>query len=482
MATSSEIRAQLGHPVIDADGHVLEYLPAVEPHLRQALGPAAFERYRAQSTPLHRIMDADTDRRLVTRTPQSAWWGTPARNVRDLATAAAPALMYDRMDELGLDYAVLYPTKGFGIAGIADDELRAGVCRGFNEFYAATYGPYADRMTMAGVVPMHTPAEAMEGLRHCAELGLKVVAFPEGVTRPIPEPTLEGGSPFLMPGQRHWFDSFGLDSAYDYDSVWALARELGFAVTFHGGLGNMASGSFTSVTNYSFNHVGSFAQRMHTLVKSLFMGGVTRRFPDTSLAVLECGVGWAAILLNDLLDHWEKRRPEGLEPLDPAGIDWDELEALMRTHGPDLLAASDDVASGLALIPGIGVPPADRDEWRHVGASTKAELIERFAPNFFFGCEADDRTIAYAFSPANSRGFELKPIFSSDIGHWDAGDVAGVVAESYELVEDGVLTEDQYSRFVYENPARLFLGQNPQFFEGTPVAGRAAELLADSTQ
>jgi predicted TIM-barrel fold metal-dependent hydrolase len=214
-------------------------------------------------------MDADNDRRMATRTPQSAWWGTSARNVRDLATAAAPALMHERMDELGLDFAVLYPTKGFGIAGIGDDELRTGVCRGFNAFYAATYGPYADRLTTAGVIPMHTPTEALEALDHCADLGFKVVAFPEGVTREIPEPVLDGGSPFLLPGQRHWFDSFGLDSAHDYDPVWAKARELGFAVTFHGGLGNMPTGSFTSVSNYSFNHVGSFAQRMHTLVKSL---------------------------------------------------------------------------------------------------------------------------------------------------------------------------------------------------------------------
>ncbi len=359
--------------------------------------------------------------------------------------------MHERMDELGLDFAVLYPTKGFGIAGIGDDELRAGVCRGFNAFYAATYGPYADRLTTAGVIPMHTPTEALEALDHCADLGFKVVAFPEGVTREIPEPVLDGGSPFLLPGQRHWFDSFGLDSAHDYDPVWAKARELGFAVTFHGGLGNMATGSFTSVSNYSFNHVGSFAQRMHTLVKSLFMGGVTRRFPDMGFAVLECGVGWAAILLNDLIDHWEKRRPESLEPLDPAGIDWDELEALMRRHGPELLAASgtaagDDVRSGLATIPGIGVPPAERDEWRHVGASSEDELIDRFAPSFYFGCEADDRTVAYAFSPANSHGFSLKPIFSSDIGHWDAGDVAGVVAEAYELVEHEILTEAQFSQ------------------------------------
>lgn len=476
MPTSSEIRAQLSHPVIDADGHVLEYLPAIEPYLRESLGPDAFDRYRAQLSPLHRIMDADNDRRLATRTPQSAWWGTPARNVRDLATAAAPALMYERMDELGLDYAVLYPTKGFGIAGIGDDDLRVGVCRGFNEYYAATYGRFTDRMTTAGVVPMHTPAEAMDGLRHCSELGLKVVGFPEGVTRPIPEPQLEAASPFLMPGQRHWFDSFGLDSAYDYDPVWALARELGYTVTFHGGLGNMASGSFTSVSNYSFNHVGSFAQRMHTLVKSLYMGGVTRRFPDSGFAVLECGVGWAAILLNDLLDHWEKRRPEALEPLDPAGIDWEELRALMRRYGPELLGAGPEMAAGLSTIPGIGVPPADRDEWRQVGASSKEELIGRFAPSFYFGCEADDRTIAYAFSPANACGFQLKPIFSSDIGHWDAGDIAGVVAESYELVEDGVLTEQQYASFVYENPAQMYLDQNSHFFDGTPVAEQAAAL------
>ena len=69
--------------------------------------------------------------------------------------------------------------------------------------------------------------------------------------------------------------------------------------------------------------------------------------------------------------------------------------------------------------------------------------------SFYFGCEADDRTIAYAFSPANAHGFQLRPIFSSDIGHWDAGDIAGVVAEAFELVEDGILTDEQFAAFVY---------------------------------
>ena len=53
-----------------------------------------------------------------------------------------------------------------------------------------------------------------------------------------------------------------------------------------------------------------------------------------------------------------------------------------------------------------------------------------------------------------------------------------MVEESFELVEDGVLTEAQYAKFVYENPASLFLDQNPAFFEGTPVAAEAAALIA----
>src|SRR5262247_4126675 len=77
-----EIRRRIGHPVIDADGHVLEYLPAVEPFLREVLGPRLFERWQSHRKPLERILEADPARRLATRAPQSAWWGTPARNVR----------------------------------------------------------------------------------------------------------------------------------------------------------------------------------------------------------------------------------------------------------------------------------------------------------------------------------------------------------------------------------------------------------------
>jgi hypothetical protein len=65
-------------------------------------------------------------------------------------------------------------------------------------------------------------------------------------------------------------------------------------------------------------------------------------------------------------------------------------------------------------------------------------------------------------------------VFSSDIGHWDVPDMAGVVAESYELVEDGHLTAGQWRRFTFDNPYELFTRVNPSFFDGTAVAPHVA--------
>jgi predicted TIM-barrel fold metal-dependent hydrolase len=413
---SQSVRAQLDHPVVDTDGHVQEYMPAVLPYLREALGQSLFDEYTSGPTPMAQFIGGDNpSRRAQTRTPQSAWSATPARNTRDLATAVLPRLLHERMDEFGIDFSVLYPSKGLGTAGVVDDELRQGLCRGFNQFFADAYGPYADRLTASGIIPMHTPEEAVAEIEHCKAIGLKVVGLPEGVLRPIPEPGVP--SPWLLPGQAHWFDTFGLDSIYDYDPVWAKLVECGFAATFHGGLGYNTPFQFTSISSYVFNHIGFFEQRMHRLCKSLFMGGVTRRFPTLKIAFLECGVGWASTLLANLVEHWERRNLATLESeLDPALIDWAELERLAAAYGGELLAGT-DVKAALRRLPAVGVEPEHRDEWCHVGLSKEEDLYDRFVPSFFFGCEADDRTLAFAFSDANVFEAKLQAMFSSDISH-----------------------------------------------------------------
>lgn len=477
---SQGVRAQLDHPVIDTDGHVQEFMPAVRPYLREALGPRLYDRYVAQPSPLSLILgEGGTSGRIAARVPQSAWWGTPARNTRDLATAVLPRLLAERLDEFGIDFAVLFPSKALGMAGVPDAELRAGLCHGLNEYVAATYGPFQDRLCVAGVVPMHNPDEAVAEIEHCRSLGLKVVGLPEGVYRAIPKPG-SVDTPWLMPGQTHWFDTFGLDAAEDYDPVWAALRTAAMPATFHGGIGNLAPSSFTSVSSYVHNHIGFFAERMNRLCKSLFLGGVTNRFPDLNIAFLECGVGWASSLLVDIVEHWEKRNIDALrEQLDPALIDWEELESLVRSYGPELVAcANGGLSAALREIPAIGDPPVELDEFRHVAISCKQDIHDKFVPRFFFGCEADDRTVAFAFSKANAFGARLQPVFSSDISHWDVEEMNGVVDEAHGLVRKGLLTEEDFADFVFTNPARLLAGSNPEFFVGTPVESSVSRVLS----
>jgi hypothetical protein len=43
--SAGEFRSSLRHPVIDVDGHVIEYLAAVEPYLFEMLGRSAICEY-----------------------------------------------------------------------------------------------------------------------------------------------------------------------------------------------------------------------------------------------------------------------------------------------------------------------------------------------------------------------------------------------------------------------------------------------------
>ncbi len=477
-SASAAVRSRLDHPVVDSDGHVREFLPAALPYLREHLSAAAFDGMRRGDTILEEALAPLTaEQRRSARVPQVAWWAQPSRNMRDRATSAIPRLMYERLDEMGLDYAVLYTTNGFGIAGIEDEDLRRGVCRGFNDFFAAVYGPYADRMTVAGVIPMHTPEEALDELEHCARIGLKVVSIPQEVVRPIPQPMADARLPWLWPGQTHYCDTFGLDSPYDYDPVWQRFADLGYAVTSHGAL-TLSPRVFSSPTNFTYNHQGAFAQMKLNLCKSLYLGGVTRRFPRLPFAFLECGVTWACTLLANVVEIWEKRSLEGLDATDPRHVDLEEFQRYAREWGPELLAGIDDLDTALRDHFRAGPVPEQKDDYAAMRIESKQDLRDLFVPSFFFGCEGDDRTVAFAFSPANAFGARLQPVLSSDISHWDVRDMSAVLAESHHLVEQGLLSDEDFRDFTFVNPVTLYTRANPSFFDGTALEREARALLA----
>ncbi len=93
-----------------------------------------------------------------------------------------------------------------------------------------------------------------------------------------------------------------------------------------------------------------------------------------------------------------------------------------------------------------------------------------FADQYFFGCEADDPMNALAFDTRiNPHGTRLRAVFASDIGHWDVPDFRQVLPEAYELVEDGLLIDEDFRRFTFSNAVDLWAGDGGDFFSGTIV-------------
>ena len=54
-----------------------------------------------------------------------------------------------------------------------------------------------------------------------------------------------------------WVDTFGLDSVYDYDPVWAKAIELQMPLAAH--TAGIGFSDRASVTNFVYNQIGHFA-------------------------------------------------------------------------------------------------------------------------------------------------------------------------------------------------------------------------------
>jgi hypothetical protein len=76
-------------------------------------------------------------------------------------------------------------------------------------------------------------------------------------------------------------------------------------------------------------------------------------------------------------------------------------------------------------------------------------------------------------------GARLNALFSSDIGHFDVPDMTEVVPEAHELVEHGLMTDEDFRDFMFENAVRFWGEVNPDFFKGTVVETAAAEVLAE---
>jgi len=470
----SQVRAKLNHPVIDGDGHWVEYDPVFAEQMRKVGGDLAADGFLAAMGATLSALQLGTEERRRRRVAMPGFWTRQTGNTLDRATAMMPHLLYERLDEIGSDFAIVYPTAGLRLPRIVDDATRRAVIRAYNIVSAGYFKDLSDRMTPAAIIPMHTPDEAIAELEFATrELGSKVGMFGSAMPRQVPSVAANDPDTARL---AVWYEVFGIDSLYDYDPVWEKCREVGIAPTFHSTGSNQALRN--SPTNFTYNHIGHFADAGHAAAKGIFLGGVTRRFPELRFAFLEGGVGWASQLFGDLIEHWERRNAKALENMKPEKLDRALLMSLVEKHGYAEHAAALRERDGwpdpeLHVTGGLD----ELDDFAACKITRKEDWVDLYAKPYYFGCEADDRMNATAFSRGNPFGAQLNAIYSSDIGHFDVIDMRDPLPEAYELVEDGFLTDDNFRDFTFANAVRLWGTQNPRFFEGTVVAREAAAVL-----
>ena len=134
-----------------------------------------------------------------------SWWGWPTKNTRDRATSYLPALLYERLDEIGIDFTILYPSMT--LSYLETPTTSSSACgAGPRTAPSPTCSRrIADRTTVGALVPMLDPKLAIDELEYAVrELGFKTVVFAGHARRSIGA----GGN-----DDAYRLDTFGIDSA-----------------------------------------------------------------------------------------------------------------------------------------------------------------------------------------------------------------------------------------------------------------------------
>jgi predicted TIM-barrel fold metal-dependent hydrolase len=456
----SDVRARLDHPVVDADGHLIEAEWLLDEYVRDVAGPEIQARWLNRPAPYGPT--------------KMIWWGYPsAAHTRDRAMSMFPKYFAARMEECGIDFAHMLTTAGLATLYIRDDELRQAGCRALNTMFADMFADVKHKIRPVAVIPTYTPEEAIRELEYAVlELGHKAVMVGTEIRKPYPEVFKE--APQFGQFAERW-QSIAIDPPQDYDPFWQRCVDLGVAPICH--TSHIGAQHRRSSSNYVFNHLGMFAGGSEHFCRALLLGGVTKRFPNLNFGLLEGGVAWAVTLLNDIVEHFEKRNvTDLLENLDPAKLDVELLAQLADEYGNDRLTGARirERPHTRSSQPGR---PDTFDEFAACGMTEIRDLRDLFCENFYFGCEADDRMMSVGFNRKLSPvGAPLKACFGSDIGHWDVMDARSILSEAYSLVDAGMLTLDDFEALTWRNPVQLHMGMNPDYFKGTVIESEAEAL------
>ena len=210
------------------------------------------------------------------------------------------------LDEVGLDYAVLYPTAGLGVGMIQDPEWAVAVCKGYNDWLTASHHRVDDRLAGVALLPLQDVDAAARELRRSVEnLGMV------------------GG---MLPANSA---NMGVRSPLGDEAFWPLydeAQRLGVPLAVHGapslGLG------FDFNRSVTYANVLEHPVAVMIQLASMFLNGVFDEFPNLRVAYLEANTVWLPYMMDRMAGK-KRRGPTDSSELMESG------RALVSVEGAD---------------------------------------------------------------------------------------------------------------------------------------------------
>lgn len=244
--------------IIDGDGHITEENAGIIAHMVSPYREIAL-RKGVVFPPLDHLHSA----RAVETPPQ-----------RDQRPSVGPKGWLDFLDDVGIEWTVLYPTTGLAYGKIVSLDYAVAASRAYNDWLYDTYVKFNPRFKGMAIVPMQDPEEAAKELRRAVtELGMLGAMMPSnGLAQPL-------GSKVYWP-------------------VYEEADRLGCCLAVHGGVHD----------RFGMDHMNMYVP-VHALghpwgltinCANIVYNGIFDRFPRVRIAFLEGGVAWLLLLLERL--------------------------------------------------------------------------------------------------------------------------------------------------------------------------------------
>lgn len=252
------MNAKLGTRIIDGDGHIMEDTKGIIDHME-----SPYREIAARKGVIFPPLDHLHSGRAVETPPQ-----------RTQRPAVGPEGWLDFLDDVGIDWTVLYPTIALAYGKIVSLDYAVASSKAYNDWLAETYVKRSSRFKGMAILPMQDPVEAAKELRRAVtELGMLGAMMPSnGLAHPL-------GSKAYWP-------------------VYEEANALGCCLAVHGGAHD----------RFGMDHMNMYVP-VHALghpwgltinCADILYNGIFDRFPRVRIAFLEGGIAWLLLLLERL--------------------------------------------------------------------------------------------------------------------------------------------------------------------------------------